>query len=708
MNTKIKMHAWRTAAFFAVGSGFLPWQSALAKDGESAMNWSLWLYNLPDWVPALFFVIVFVGLSLLALAIYRHARRIEPRKLATVSTALGGAILGIIVALVSVDAWKAYLYQEIAKLAPPAAGPPAVRELPMNLLDEPDLEGAALKPGMPAKVKPARARHARVNFDAINADALNLNLFDDTSLAAVRDRVVRNMQGGSVWVGHIEGEPESEVTLAAKGAVLMGTVEWNGRAFEIVYVGGNTHAVREIDPDKIPAHFEPEFMSGAGPAAIEAGDETGDLTGGDATSSGQVIDLLVVYTPKAKTNAGGVGGIETKIMNAVTRANQDYLNSRINMQLNLVKMAETPYAETGDISVALPRLRLSTEGYMDEVHALRNQVGADQVVLVDADSNYCGISYIMNSVSTGFAAGAFAVVHDDSVYNCIGSNNTLAHELGHNQGNVHNPEDATSAGAYPDSYGYRICGVFRDIMSYNCSGEPRIPYFSNPNILYNGQPTGIAGSNDTARSMNATASIVANFRTSTTSATVPKAPSNLVAAAASASAINLTWADNASDETGYYVQRSLDGVNWTLIATLGGNAVSFSNSGLSADTTYTYRVYAYNSIGNSAYSNSASVKTNAVVVPVVDTAAPVVNISKPSANAKVSAPTQSISVSATDNVGVKSLNLYIDGKLVGSGNTGSLSYNWNTKKVAAGSHTINAQAADSSGNTGSKSITVTK
>ncbi|MGZ4959600.1 MAG: Ig-like domain-containing protein, partial [Methylomonas sp.] len=71
-------------------------------------------------------------------------------------------------------------------------------------------------------------------------------------------------------------------------------------------------------------------------------------------------------------------------------------------------------------------------------------------------------------------------------------------------------------------------------------------------------------------------------------------------------------------------------------------------------------------------------------------------------------PNQSINISATDNVGVQSLNLYIDGKLVSSSNSSALSYSWNTKKAKAGSHTLNAQAKDAAGNTGSTSITVMK
>ncbi|MGZ5000794.1 MAG: M12 family metallo-peptidase, partial [Methylomonas sp.] len=651
-------------------------------------------------------------LSLLALSIYRRRHQLKAHNLfATASATLGGAVLGVLLAFLSMDA----LYREISELPPPSAGVPPQAGGPMDLLEAPDAAGAAMKPSMPAKVKPARARHARVNFNALKADKLVLNLFDDTTVTAIRDRVVNNMQGGSVWVGHIDDNPDSQVTLAAKGQVLMGTVEWNGRFFEIVYVNGTTHAVRETDPNKIPAQFEPESMStgkgvtnGAGDATTSSTSST-TVSGGDLTSTGQIIDVLVVYTPKAASNAGGVSGIETKIMNAVTRANQAYLNSQINMQLNLVNMSQTAYTETGDMTVALPRLQGTSDGYMDEVHTLRKQYGADQVVLVDADSNYCGYSYIMTSVSTSFASQAFAVVHDDSVYNCIGSYNSMAHEMGHNQGNVHNPENTSTAGAYADSYGYRVCGVFRDIMSYNCSGEPRIPYFSNPNVLYNGAPTGLVGFNDTARSMNATAPTVANFLSSTTSTTVPNAPTNLVATAMSTSAIALTWADNASNETGYYVQRSQDGgVSWALVATLGYNVTSFSDSGLTAGTAYTYQVYAYNSVGNSAFSNTASATTGVAAIQVVDTTAPAVAISNPVSNAKVATPNQSINISATDNVGVQSLNLYIDGKLVSSSNSSALSYSWNTKKASAGSHTLNAQAKDAAGNTGSTSITVMK
>ncbi|TRW99876.1 hypothetical protein [Candidatus Methylobacter oryzae] len=193
------------------------------------------------------------------------------------------------------NAGKTHLYDEITQLPPTAAGNASVDNA-LELLGEADAEDAASTPNNPQKQLNGRARHAKVNFDAINADALLLNLFADTTIVAVRDRIVQNMQGGAVWVGHIKDDPNSEVTLAIKGQAMTGSVEWNGRSFEIVYVRGNTHAVRENDPNKIPAQFEPAESANEHPTVdgdLAGGTTTTTTTTTGATSTGQVIDVLV-------------------------------------------------------------------------------------------------------------------------------------------------------------------------------------------------------------------------------------------------------------------------------------------------------------------------------------------------------------------------------------------------------------------------------
>ena len=95
--------------------------------------------------------------------------------------------------------------------------------------------------------------------------------------------------------------------------------------------------------------------------------------------------------------------------------------------------------------------------------------------------------------------------------------------------------------------------------------------------------------------------------------TVPNAPSSLTATAGASGSrtINLSWADNSGNETGFKIERCRNATctSFSQIATVGANTTSFSNTGLSAGKTYRYRVRAYNGVGDSAYSNIASAQT---------------------------------------------------------------------------------------------------
>src|SRR4030042_3786030 len=90
---------------------------------------------------------------------------------------------------------------------------------------------------------------------------------------------------------------------------------------------------------------------------------------------------------------------------------------------------------------------------------------------------------------------------------------------------------------------------------------------------------------------------------------IPAAPSSLITEAVSYSQINLSWTDNANNEYGFKIERSLDGVNWEEIATLGDDITTFRNMELYPSTLYCYRVRAYNAEGNSDYSNTACTTT---------------------------------------------------------------------------------------------------
>ena len=103
---------------------------------------------------------------------------------------------------------------------------------------------------------------------------------------------------------------------------------------------------------------------------------------------------------------------------------------------------------------------------------------------------------------------------------------------------------------------------------------------------------------------------------------IPAAPSGLTATAVFPDQINLSWTDNSINEDGFKIERALDNGGspgaWTQIATVNSNVTAYSDTGLSPNTTYWYRVRAYNSYGDSDYSNQADAVTPAPCIgPVV-------------------------------------------------------------------------------------------
>src|SRR5207302_730213 len=104
-------------------------------------------------------------------------------------------------------------------------------------------------------------------------------------------------------------------------------------------------------------------------------------------------------------------------------------------------------------------------------------------------------------------------------------------------------------------------------------------------------------------------SAYSNTATPTTTVTAPAAPSGLSATAASSTAINLTWVSNSTNETSFKIERALGTGAFSQVGTVGAAVTTYADSGLTVNTSYSYRVRASNSGGDSAYSNTASATT---------------------------------------------------------------------------------------------------
>ena len=113
-----------------------------------------------------------------------------------------------------------------------------------------------------------------------------------------------------------------------------------------------------------------------------------------------------------------------------------------------------------------------------------------------------------------------------------------------------------------------------------------------------------------AGSNTASSGVVSATTSSGGSSNPPAAPSALTTSNITTSSIGLSWQDNSSNENNFVVERSTNGSSYSVIATLSANSTSYTNTGLSASTTYYYRVKAQNSYGSSAYTSAVSATTS--------------------------------------------------------------------------------------------------
>ena len=360
---------------------------------------------------------------------------------------------------------------------------------------------------------------------------LVLNLFDDVEFIGIVEHVEPTSSGHALW-GGLEGVELGTMTLVVNGSVVVGTVRTPGAVYSIRTAGGGAYVVRQIDESSLPPLGEPLEGSLSTP---ETRSESDDVPPDD----GYMIDVMVVYTPLAKRREGGRAAIEALIDLFVVETNQAYAISGVVHRIKLVLREEVDYIEDGDSIIDLNRLKNDSDGYMDDVHELRDLYAADLVHIVVGRSDTGGRAYLNRGESSGhdapFGFGLTALYRGGLVF---------AHELGHNMG-LHHDRYQLGVPRTGSHYGYVNQRAFEPgapesarwstIMAYpdQCLEVggfycPWVPYFSNPDLTYNGDPmgvpadhpsTGVDGPADAVGTLDDRREITANFRRSSSSPT---------------------------------------------------------------------------------------------------------------------------------------------------------------------------------------------
>ncbi|MEE4380319.1 MAG: CARDB domain-containing protein, partial [Candidatus Competibacteraceae bacterium] len=432
---------------------------------------------------------------------------------------------------------------------------------------------------------------------------ITLNLFPDVIIDARIDRAVTRSITQYTWFGKPVGVEQGQVILVIDGNRISGNILIDNAFYQIRPTSDDTHIIKEIDQSRFPdeAHFIQEINEGRfsdGEHSSENSSQFGSpsslaLTDSEIESDdGSQIDVLVLYSDDVRAQLGAAN-VSSLIQLAIDETNTSFINSGVSPRFRLVGQSEVAYNETGNLCGVgtddLEQLANPADGVIDNIHALRDTYNADLVsLLVKNGGGFCGCAYRLTNAS-GSPNFAFGVVQ----YDCATGNYSFGHEAGHNM-SAHHDRYVTGNDSTLFNYGFGYVDVsngWRTVMAYNaeCSDQgtfcQRLPYWSNPNVTFGGNPMGIAAGPDAAhnaRTLNEIALVISNYRSSTVTTTP-----DLVVTNPSASTSDLTpgqsftvtatvknQGDGASGSTTLRYYRSTDATISSTDTSLGTDPVS--------------------------------------------------------------------------------------------------------------------------------------
>lgn len=445
---------------------------------------------------------------------------------------------------------------------------------------------------------------------------------------------------GSVsYNGLIQGPVQGEVSFSRYRDRVAGMILLNdGRKFMIDQTGAGYFAVSRVlegaftNKEKGPDYLVPSSKEETGGESGMPQSAVGICDSANTCASPSVIDLLIVFTRRADSAWGGTNNTIANLTQAVNNMNTSMTNTGVNnVSFRLVRAEKINYEDAGNMSQDLSRLAGTTDGFMDSVHILRNQYGADLVsLIVGPGGSSCGIAYL-NTSSTTYSSGSPSF--NVTMYSCAVGNLTLSHEFGHNMGLRHDWYVDASTTPCSHHHGYvnqtaiNLAGSstssqrWRTIMAYNdhcssvgisCSRQNR---WSNPNLIFNGdiqgQPIGSAKPADEAFAFYRMACQVAAFRSEPTTCA---APSSLSSSSITTSSAIVGWG-SVSNSLSYLVEyKSAADSIWTTAAT-AVTSTSLSLSGLQPATLYYWRVRTNCSASVSSFGQSQFTTTSPCTTP---------------------------------------------------------------------------------------------
>lgn len=341
-------------------------------------------------------------------------------------------------------------------------------------------------------------RLLQVRVERLKKNTKSLALQIDPATTTIFDKVSvePGPKSAFTWRGAQGDGTRNQAYLTRHGKNIVGTIMLEGRQFRLEPLGDGSHALVQMDTNRsTEGKDEVETPTTVPPIPSEPGTDT--------TS----IHTVRVLTVLSRGAYAVLADPQASVANALAMANNGLQDSQVNLRYENAGVVPLDWTEPGDMGFSdmLKKLKDTNDADIGlPASSHRESTRADLVALLAVHRTDRGLAYTNASKAYGFSV----------VYALALPNHTLAHELGHNLGARHDPEQYTTPVLPAYSHGIRWPGKWRSVMAYPCATGhtcDRVNYWSNPDLTYQGMPMGTADKSNNARVLRENAARVAGF-----------------------------------------------------------------------------------------------------------------------------------------------------------------------------------------------------